>query len=507
MIEPGAEGVLVGPDAPDWLRLDREAGAELVKSNPARRVWRVTVGRRAFYAKEFLKPRPIGRLVRFFRRDPASTEWRAGRAVASRGVACPPLVAVGRGRGRGFVVSEALDGARVLSDAWLVEDRRALIAAVAGLVGGAHANGVVHGDDHPRNVLVVCAAGGGVSAVYTDLYSVKMLALVADERAVQALSQLHQWFRLRASGWERLRFLRAYCLERTGGVREAARAMVRRLAPAVAAESRRQAFRLWAKRDRRILRTNAYFAEFRLEGDARAHVALPSRRAGVFPEFAVSRRSPAEWGEALENVVRSGATRESMCCEGDDSDGGWGRVRVTRFAHGDGTLRGRESFLLGHFLRNRDLPVRWPVACVVGSETSLLIESDLERTESLLGVLRAAPVVRRQACAALARTVWCMAEQATSIVINLEDSFAFHRGRGAWIIGACDGVGFAGDTLTPDRLRAESALSLCVALVGAGVFRKTDGVRFLKGLEGVRWKTAWRSMADCLGQVEGIMAR
>ncbi|NOS99893.1 MAG: hypothetical protein HOP29_04640 [Phycisphaerales bacterium] len=403
-VDPEWSAQFARVDSPDWTALTDDSRATLVKSNPVRRVWRVelrsantdspdvshtmghgatpsfraatvrerssdvgtihrlTGGDRAVYVKEWLDASIRQTIRDRFRGPPARIEWRAGRWAVERGVPAVRHVAYGVGRGRSYLISPAIDGAARLADVWPAngslrsgsDGRRAdaLIDAAARLLAVAHRNGFVHGDDHPRNILVVEHDRDHLECLYADLYAARGTDRTSDQRAAGALAQLNQWFRTRTAGTQRLRFLRAYCRLRCDGDDSAARALVRRLQPPVTCESHRQAARLWAKRDGRIWRTNAYFARVVVNAETTAQVVLSFRNPDRFPQPSIENRTVGEWRDELRAAVEGGRPGPHIVC-------GHGFER-------DGSRSIRRRFENAHRLRHRDLPCRWAVALVHG---------------------------------------------------------------------------------------------------------------------------------------------
>jgi hypothetical protein len=151
---------------------------------------------------------------------------RAGRArLAASGVDSPALVAIAERRCAGFVIeswelSEFRADARPLPVALLglaqePRRRRALLAALGGLLGALHAAGVDHPDLKPSNLLV----GGDGGLALLDLDALIPPRRLDWRRRVRALGQLEAWARDLACGLtrsDRLRVLRAYLAREAG---------------------------------------------------------------------------------------------------------------------------------------------------------------------------------------------------------------------------------------------------------------------------------------------------
>ncbi|MCH7812727.1 MAG: hypothetical protein IID40_01780, partial [Planctomycetes bacterium] len=223
------------PEPIDWSALANDPRAELVKSNPQRRVWRVSFGHEHYYVKQFLVEAWTDRGRGLLGKGPGEREWRCSLEAVARGVACVAPVACGRlrspqgvlGRLTEFLVTQAAPKTTPLPEAWhqamnLNPSRqrslavRALIDAVAALCARAHDAGLGHRDNHPGNILIRDAGTLEPAALYVDLYGAAMVPSLSDGRAAAGLAQLDQWFARHASRSQRLRFLRQYGAQRFG---------------------------------------------------------------------------------------------------------------------------------------------------------------------------------------------------------------------------------------------------------------------------------------------------
>lgn len=427
-VEPGWDWLFDAPDAPNWTALPDDPRAVVVKSNPVRRVWRVDFrppngADRSVFVKEWCGGSVRKAIRDRFRGPPARIEWRAGKAAVQRGVPTVRHVACGIGRGRSYLISPAMEGAERLADLWpTLESPRsgpvgrrvdALIAATAALLAFAHRNGFIHGDDHPRNILVVDRAGDRLECLYADLYAARCANRISDEQSAGALAQLNQWFRTRTTGTQRLRFLHAYCRSRCAGDEPAARDMVRRLRPRVTRESHRQAARLWAKRDDRIWRTNAYFARVAVNAGIAAHVVLTLRNRDRFPQPSIANRSAEQWRGELRSAVDCNRPALNVVCgQGFECDGN--RLIRLRFEN-------------AHRLLHRDVPCRWAVAFLHGRQPRDLVWMDASPASTALGlflrVSNSTPIDRAHAIAAFGRLIRRMSERGVRINRMSGESF------------------------------------------------------------------------------------
>jgi RIO-like serine/threonine protein kinase len=365
---------LFGPGTPDWFDLEGDPRATRIKSGDQRKTWRVPLGSRTVFAKVFDERGWLDRLKRWTLGDPAVREWRALRRAEALGVAVVRCLAVGRRDGgppRSVVVSEGLEGAASLAEAWEqgvangpVEERRssasAIIEAVAQLLSLAHERGFVHGDDHPNNILVRSDPTLGLDARYLDVHSARIgREPVSVRRTLESLAQLDQYFRRRATRGQRLRFLRSY-LGRRPSMRGPtdARSFERKLLSNVSQVAALHAARLARHRDRRLGRRGKYFTTFTLGGGWRVTVALRLERRHVFPESYVPDRTEDEWRAILDSLLhRVSAARTAR----EAFDHGGMQIEVGRPRRLVDRLRGtllrtphRRAFERCHALRHRD---------------------------------------------------------------------------------------------------------------------------------------------------------
>jgi hypothetical protein len=190
-------------------------------------------------------------LASLWRASPARAAWAAAQALATRGFACPELVAAIEFRRAGvlrrsYFVTREVPDADTSDVRWraIVADRdpvrrriarRALAHALGGLFRRLHAAGIYHGDLKDVNVLVAGPAAAP-RCVLLDLEHVRVLGTVARARRVKNLVQLARTLGRAASATDRARFLRAYLGESAG--RDERRAWARAVLARAAREDR-----------------------------------------------------------------------------------------------------------------------------------------------------------------------------------------------------------------------------------------------------------------------------
>ena len=394
----GWDRSLLDPASPDWFRLEEEPRAERIKTGHGRSTWRVQVADKIVFAKIFDAGGLADSLRRVLSGGPARKEWRASLGAEVRGVSVPRPLAVGwrRGRfGRTVFLSEGLSAALNLAEAWErhvagapPRTRRAaantLIEEVARIFAAAHERGFVHGDSHPRNILVRDAPPGHWQVAFVDVSTARLTGSPASvPQTMSALAQLDQYFHRCATRAERLRFWRCYMAQRPSLTRRGPgpRAERDRLA-ALQRATTSNAARLARTRDRRLNRNGKYFSTLSLSGRWRATVTLELERRHVFPEREISDRDDSTWRAILEALVTTEVAKRlgtrgtptgpgrSGCVveETFDYDGFHVEMARVRGLIGrlSATLRGsvhRRAFTRSHRLRHRDVPADLILAC------------------------------------------------------------------------------------------------------------------------------------------------
>jgi hypothetical protein len=386
-----------------WTDLNRDPRAVRVKANDLREVWRFARGQDVLYAKIFRPARRWERIRLRLRGRPEWREWRVGRSAERRGVAAIRFAGLlepvrSGGAVRAVLVSNAVANASTLADAWraigLVPDpaerarqARALIDIVARLVANAHTHGFLHRDTHPDNLLIARNEEGlATGAVFADLGRARLVRSVSERQAAVGLAELAQWFRLRSTVGQRVRFLDVYLACRHGwtprlGRSPQTRAVRRRFARRVERLARRRQRWLASKRDRRIFGNNEFFHTASFGGGWRGTFTLQFRGREHAPRPTQPDRTPAEWiawtegalseTPGTEGIVRA-ARRLGLSSRVSRAGGPGERARWT--------CRGspaKQAFRDGHRRRNRDLPVVAPVACFERHVAGLVVESIL----------------------------------------------------------------------------------------------------------------------------------
>jgi len=288
IVDPAHAHALLGDNAPDWYALSEAPSAKRVKQNALRRVYRVDVGDRVYFAKSYDRSGWRARLIGWLRGDPAKREIRAARYAMRHHVPAVTFCASSSGRDaqtlrRSLSISPAVDnigtladvfdGATEVSSAKRRDRECTLIDACAKLLATAHDAGFLHPDNHAGNILVQ-HADGGFDCLYVDVYGARCGVPVSHSDAARNIAPLAHWLSRRSSATQMLRGLLTYIRSRDlFATRDARKRWIR----SVMHQTRVHAQKLYRKRDRRIGRSGPYFDRIELTGGWRAIVTLRLR--------------------------------------------------------------------------------------------------------------------------------------------------------------------------------------------------------------------------------------
>lgn len=353
-------GALVESD----VRFADSGGSHLVKSGPARRVWRVRFeheGRMtAAYVKECRLPRLRDYLKYLFQPAKAAREFTALLRLRRRGLNAPDPLAVGVRR-KGLVLSSSvlvtmsIDNAQPL-DRYVLEriplakpgDVRGFSVRLAAFLRQVHQAGLFHNDFHGGNVLV---RGEPHEAEFhlVDLDDVSIGDALPYGARLYNLAILNHLFGQVVPRHWRLRFLREYL-----GTREDMRA-ASRVVEGLGESGMR---RVWAKKDRRTHGENKYFRHV-MAGRLVGHMRRDSASTAAVGLF--DGGDPFQRAEALLKDGRSSTVGVFAL---PDAVGGRRIVIKRRNRRRDWkrffdcvrTSRGARGFFAGAAFQNRCLP-------------------------------------------------------------------------------------------------------------------------------------------------------
>ena len=293
-----------------WESLAQHAGAELLKDNELRSVWRVPLGAQAVVAKVFRPPGGWARLKARLFGPQGKREFEAAQFGEAQELSVVRPVAYGSRAGDKtgcrVLLTEDIPEARSLSAYWLEQAdssggrtpaiENAIVIRAAAFLESLHRAGFVPADLHPENILV----DRDDRCVLVDLHKARFGIPVTEVLRILNLADLNQWFRRHAGRTARLRFLLAYL---TYTMEQPSRRVVRKYARETEEVTGWKSEKLEKKRDRRIFGDNRYFGVLALPHNWRAHVYLQAKRPLRGSRCSKLQFGKSDWATALEPLL------------------------------------------------------------------------------------------------------------------------------------------------------------------------------------------------------------
>lgn len=293
-----------------WDSLTRHAGAELLKDNEFRSVWRVPIGEPVVVAKVFRPPVGWARLKEKLFGQPGKREFEAAQFGQAHELSVVRPVAYGSRAGDKtgvrVLLTEEIPDAQSLSAYWLDKADssggrtpaidNAIVTRAAAFLESLHRAGFVPADLHPENILV----DRDDRCVLVDLHNARFGIQVTQVLRILNLADLNQWFRRHAGRTARLRFLLAYL---TYVMEQPSPRVIRKYARETEEVTGWKAEKLEKKRDRRIFGDNRYFGVLTLPGNWRAHVYLQAKHPLRGSHCSQLQFGKSDWAKALEPLL------------------------------------------------------------------------------------------------------------------------------------------------------------------------------------------------------------
>ncbi len=547
----------------DWNNPEDIPGTVLVKENVQRQVWLFDIGENSCYAKLYLRNGKWSHIKRCLRGPACLKEWEVAHYAISHGVNCvEPLACaisndpssrldcllITAGKSETLSLTEYWENLSPKSFSGNKKKIDLLIDSIAELLAKTHHAGMTHSDLHPGNLLVQDQNGDKPEVCLVDLHSIRFGKPISDREAIYNIAQLNQWFRQNATLLQRLRLLKRYMYYRTllsdvardNWAPETLPYWTRSLDQA----AQRHTKKLWASRDRRIMRNSRYFASLKLPGHWNTHVFLKTKHPTGYSLTSHLDFAPDDWEEALscpeeiisgfiEKIRPIKNTRSALVCRGTLQVGSE-QVNVVikrhrskkRFArlwdcmrHSRGLRAWKMSFAMMH----RGLPVAQPLAVLdqrVGPIllNNLFITEDVTPSVNLrVFLLSILPVLRKDKRESMKRVLIIQLSgllkkmhrngfshrdmKATNILIrniSLDSPETVNPEDLQLVLIDLDGLRLNKIVRMKDQLRALARLSISADL--SPHITLADRVRFLKnylysvggGLPD--WKSLWRTI-------------
>jgi len=394
---------ILKPETLNWANPASIPGAQLVKENDQRQVWRVTLAGESYYAKVYFKCGKYWQIKRWLRGPACLKEWKVARYAIEHQINCvsPVAYAVSTESScpvEGLIITAGRPMVLPLADYWQFlrsqtdEARRAaqialLEDSLAELLARAHQAGLSHSDLHPGNLLVESQPNIKPMVCLVDLHSVRVGRSVSNQEAIKNLAQLNQWFRQNATLTQRMRLLKRYMAYRQdlAGRKGSqwSKSMFKHWAKALDRAAYRHACKLLASRDRRIMRHCKYFAKIRLPNHWQANIFLQTKHPVSYSVVTSLEFTPDQWKNAfqepekmLDEFARAirpiKNSRSTLVCRGTLQVGPYSipvvakrHVSRKRFAAIWDCLRNSRSlraWKMSFALLHRGLPVAQPLA-------------------------------------------------------------------------------------------------------------------------------------------------
>ncbi len=385
-------------DSPNWLDLDHDHHAQLVKANPRRRTYRVRFADLDLFAKTYRPAEWTDTLKWLLRPAPSAAEFHILQLAQQRAVPAPAPIAYAQGSLKhkpfAILLTKSLCPARSLLDILYdpqppaETDLTATLDATARLVARLHCAGINHHDLHPGNILLTEHTPGQTQAHITDLQNVRTQQRSGHASAdtlqparLANLALLYSGLRLRLPQHLLDRFLSRY--------RQTAQPH-RRWTPAeldlfqqrLLHYAHRQDRRIWLSRDRRALRNTPYSQHINIAPGWTARVFLQAKHPPKTSQAAQHRYTPKDWQKALAHPLALLQNGHPL------KNGGRNTVlhrplnvppanlnlvvkhcrlrpgRIKRSLDMFRRSRALRQYHQAHILINRSLPTAWPLAAL-----------------------------------------------------------------------------------------------------------------------------------------------
>ncbi len=429
---------LFGATGPAYNRWLADGSAEVVKSGAHRAVYRVSLPTGTVYVKHCRINGPRAWAREVLRPPKARLEFENASRLRTLGIGAAVPLAWGTSDslwpGESFLITRDLAPAIPFTDfvetrfPTLASDeqchiRRQLARGLGRFLAHLHDSGVTHPDPHPGNLLVEVPPSLMPHFSLLDVHAVRFGAPLSWRASRENLILYNRWFLLRASSADRLRFWREYCITRqTLAVGENADAA--ELERATLASSRR----FWVARTARYKGTHRTVRKVRA-GHVRGLAVrdLPDdflRELLADPDAAFVRPG----AKLLKQCVSSTVVELELPTPAGPKTVILKRVNVRSAL---GPLKNlfrssavRRSWLLGHGLRERELPTPRPLAMFHRARAGLLPAEGYLLTEKVPDAVGLPEAVR--ACRDV-RVLRAWAERLARVVRAMHDRGVSHR--------------------------------------------------------------------------------
>lgn len=386
-----------GPELSRWVA---EGRVQLIKENPARTVYRVTLPGGVLYAK-----RCRAWNARAWAREvlrPAKAQLEFENALRLKALGVPSVIPLGWAcrypgwPGESILltkeVSNAIPFFQFLESHRLQDPqiRHQLAQQLGRFLGQLHDAGIAHPDPHPGNFLI---NWDGEIARFTliDLHDVSIGQPLSWNQARANLVLFNRWFQLRAERSDRHRFWNAYTAQRrTGFSHREARQQIEQ----VETRTLESNLRLWMGRLARCFGHGRHFRIVRAK--AIRGIAVREMTEDILKQL--MENPDAVFHKAGVSVLKDSPTSTVACWRVDGYNVILKRFRPRYPWEGWKNIFRRSaamrSWMVGHSLRDRWLPTPRPLVVLFRVQNGLVRESYL-LTEEVPEALTLSEAARR----------------------------------------------------------------------------------------------------------------
>jgi tRNA A-37 threonylcarbamoyl transferase component Bud32 len=535
---PGAQDgcLLASLFGPDGLRLAEwlaSGQAQMIKTGPHRRIYRVRLPDIDFYLKHYPLSDRAAWLRALVRPSKARTEFEHALTMAARHVPTVEALAVGEqgsgGPSASYLMTRTLADAQSL-DVYLrtvlpklerseqARMRQRLAVSLGRFLTRVHEAGITQRDLHPGNLLLRLE-GGEPQLYLIDLHAVDVGPPLGWRASRANLVILNRWFMLRSHRSDRMRFWRAYAQARATGSAPCCPAADSRLAVRdLEVRTFFSNLRFWRQRDRRCRRTNRAFR--RLSHESLVGHAVTDLSSEALTPLLADPDAPFQSPDVI--VLKHSPTSAVVEMDLPGADGPrrviYKRFSVTKWSDPLTALvrptPALRSYVLGHGLQLRLLPTPRPLAVWHRHRFGLPREGYLltEKVEEALDLHGALARLQGRPPADARPRLRRLIEKVARLIGTLHQRFLTHRDLKAanvlvshllsespclWLI---DLVGVRRHRKLPRKRRVQNLARLHASFLGRPELTRTDKLRFLRvylrwGLRGrLGWKRWWRQV-------------
>ncbi len=395
-----------------WQDLTNHPHARLIKENPLRRIFQITIDQLELYVKIYQPQNIRDRLKWSFRPWPSQTEFYNLQLAQARSLSVSKPIAWAYGyyhyQPIAILITESIGPSssleNMLWDDQLPADQLDYaLSAAASIVAKMHCAGILNHDLHAGNILL--APDHSSAAAKFRPYMMDLQKIATEQRSGHAsadpwlaarqknLAKLFAGLRLRTTPPQQEMFIRAYLRAIQPHRNWTEYEIKKYLAQAHTLADRHLQY-IWAKHDRRSLRNSRYACKIQLSRSQFAHIFLQHKHPPAWSAAAQHRFTPQQWSAALADTdsllqpgefLKQGHRNTVMAKELTVGPHKLAVViKHSRLSQGfrgfiQSLYRSRATrqWFRAYMLISRDIPTAWPLAAIDREHHLLLKDSIL----------------------------------------------------------------------------------------------------------------------------------